>query len=177
MACLRQCMSTQQIILGIDPGTNSTGYGVISSYQGTERLVTVGEIKTKGAIENKLAIIHQELTQIIAQHQPNVFAIESVFVNKNVNSALKLGQARGVAICACAQAGLCMHEYAPREIKQATVGYGSANKEQIQHMVKQILGIKTALGLDASDALAIALTHAQHQRWQVALNKSELSIK
>ena len=93
------------------------------------------------ALEQKLATIFHELSLIITEYQPCVFAIESVFVNKNVNSALKLGQARGAAICACAQAGLAMHEYAPRAIKQATVGYGSASKEQIQHMVKQILGI------------------------------------
>lgn len=155
------------IILGIDPGSNITGYGIIDVSGGRERVVSFGVVKTQGDdLGQKLWQIYEQLCLVLHEHQPHEYAIENVFMSKNAQSALKLGQARGAAITACASVGLALNEYTPREIKQATVGYGSASKEQVQHMVKDILQIKTKLIADAADALAIALTHAHSRKWR-----------
>lgn len=165
-------MSAQVTILGIDPGSNITGYGLISIVNGQEKHRHHGIIKTQGAdLGDKLWQIHSELADIIQHYQPSEFAIENVFVNKNVQSALKLGQARGAAITAAARFGLALNEYTPREVKLATVGYGSASKEQVQHMIKQILQLQSAPSADAADALAIALTHSHSRRWRKLTNK------
>ena len=112
----------------------------------------------------RLQQIYQGVREIIAQYEPNEFAIEQVFMHKNASSALKLGQARGAAIVAV---NLPVHEYAARQIKQAIVGYGAAEKTQVQHMVKQALGLQGKLATDAADALAIALCHANHREWKL----------
>lgn len=151
-------------ILGIDPGSVCTGFGIIRLHAGKTEYVASGVVRPKSkALGERLHSISTGISEQIAQWQPNEVAIEDVFVNRNVRSALKLGQARGVAICAAAAAGHEPYEYAPRLIKQAVVGSGAADKTQVQHMVRAILGLRQALIEDEADALAVALCHA-HSR-------------
>jgi len=149
-------------ILGIDPGSVVTGYGVIDSDGRRSVDVAHGHIRVEGAdLSEKLANIFYRIQKIIEEHQPAEAAIEQVFMAKNAASALKLGQARGAAMCAAAVAGLPVAEYAARLVKQTVVGKGSADKAQIQHMVPLLLNIRgTKLQADAADGLAIALSHA-----------------
>jgi len=152
------------IILGIDPGSRVTGYGLIKNHSNKFEYIHSGHIKVKGdSFPERLGNIFQQLSEIISVHQPQQMSIESVFMHKNADSALKLGQARGAAICAGHHAGMEISEYAPREIKLAIVGMGSAQKEQVKHMVMRLLSIRKDLQVDESDALAIAICHAQHQ--------------
>ena len=152
------------IILGIDPGSRITGYGIIENQSNRMTYVDSGYIKVDGdSLAQKLGCIFTRLSEIIDTHQPEQMGIESVFMHKNVDSALKLGQARGAAICAGQQAGVNVFEYAPREIKLAIVGQGGAQKEQVKHMVERLLNIRQNLQSDESDGLAIAICHAQHQ--------------
>lgn len=149
-------------ILGIDPGSRITGYGVIDSDGRRNVHVTHGHIKVEGEnLAEKLAYIYYRIQNIIQEHQPVEAGIEEVFMAKNAQSALKLGQARGAAMCAAAISGLPVHEYAARLVKQSVVGKGSADKAQIQHMVPLLLNIRgIKLQADAADGLAIALCHA-----------------
>ena len=150
-----------KIILGIDPGSRVTGYGVIRSNGNKHEYITSGCIRTgEGDLSSRLHAIYKSISTLIEQYRPVEASIEEVFVNANVNSALKLGQARGAALVAFAQYVLPVAEYAPRRIKQAVVGYGGADKSQVQHMVKTILCLNKAPALDAADALAVALCHA-----------------
>jgi len=153
------------LILGIDPGSVTMGYGIISHIAGKSSYVTSGCIKL-GKLDWALRLkqIFLDLTQIINQHAPQQVAIEKVFVDKNVASALKLGQARGVAIAAAACQDLLIAEYAAREVKQAIVGYGNADKFQVQQMVKTILNLNALPTVDSADALAIALCHGNNIR-------------
>lgn len=149
-------------IIGIDPGSRHTGYGIIEAQRGRAVLVTAGRISTeRGEMPQRLLQISQELGAVLAEFRPDEAAVEQVFVNKNVQSALTLGQARGVALCALAQAGLLIAEYTPASVKQAVTGSGRADKQQVQQMVKILLKLQGTLATDASDALAVALTHAQ----------------
>jgi len=150
------------IILGIDPGSRITGFGLIENH--VDRLIYIasGNIKVSGdSLPQRLGCIFNEIENVIQKHRPEQMSIENVFMARNPDSALKLGQARGAAICAAYRAGLEIAEYAPREIKQAIVGSGAANKEQVQHMVKHLLGIRLKLKADEADGLAIAICHAQ----------------
>ncbi|MDH5356003.1 MAG: crossover junction endodeoxyribonuclease RuvC [Gammaproteobacteria bacterium] len=150
------------IILGIDPGSRTTGYGLIDNQPNQIRYIASGFLKIKeGALPERLGQIFQQVEAVIRQHQPEHMSIENVFMQRNADSALKLGQARGAAICAGYQSGLQIAEYAPREIKQALVGSGAATKEQVQHMVKRLLGLQKTLQADEGDGLAIAICHAQ----------------
>ena len=150
------------IILGIDPGSRCTGFGVIENEPNRITYIHSGFFKIKGdALPQRLGQIYQHIEELIKQYQPGQMGIENVFMHRNADSALKLGQARGAAICAGYMAGLEIAEYAPREIKQAIVGSGAATKEQVQHMVKQLLGFRGELQMDESDGLAIAICHAQ----------------
>jgi len=150
-------------ILGIDPGSRITGYGVVNVSGFTYSYVASGCIKTKSDnFPEKLKEIFVGLDAIITEYQPHIAAIEQVFVKTNVASALKLGQARGAAICACVTRSLKVGEYSPNQIKKAVVGRGHASKEQVQHMVKTQLNLNKAPPTDAADALAIALCHAQN---------------
>ena len=150
------------IILGIDPGSRITGYGLIDNQPSQIRYIASGFLKIKdGALPERLGQIFQQVEAVIRQHQPEHMSIENVFMQRNADSALKLGQARGAAICAGYQSGLQIAEYAPREIKQALVGGGAATKEQVQHMVKRLLGLQKTLQADEGDGLAIAICHAQ----------------
>ena len=149
------------IILGIDPGSRITGFGVINSVGQKNEYITSGCIRVgDGELPDRLKKIFDCVTELIETHSPQEFAIEQVFMGKNADSALKLGQARGVAIVAASLQGLPVGEYAPRSIKQAVVGKGSATKEQVQHMVQHLLKLPGKPQADAADALAIAITHA-----------------
>jgi crossover junction endodeoxyribonuclease RuvC len=149
-------------IFGIDPGSHRTGYGCIETDGSRHRIVVCGAISTPplGTFPEKLLKIHQQLALLIAECRPDCVAIENLFHASNVRSALKLGHARGVAMLAAVEAGLPVVEYTPAEIKRAVVGYGRAEKHQVQQMVKLILGL-TALPSphDAADALAVAICH------------------
>ena len=150
------------IILGIDPGSRTTGYGLIDNQPSQIRYIDSGYLKIKGdTLPQRLGEIFQQIEAVIQQYQPAHMSIENVFMQRNADSALKLGQARGAAICAGYIAGLEIAEYAPREIKQALVGTGAATKEQVQHMVKRLLGLQKPLQADEGDGLAIAICHAQ----------------
>ena len=153
-----------QRILGIDPGSKITGYGVIDSNGRDSIHVASGIVCVKGEnLPEKLGMIFQEISAVIAAWQPECMAIEEVFMSRNAGSALKLGQARGAAICAGMQAGLPVAEYSARAVKQAVVGTGGADKTQVQHMVRMLLNLAKAPQADAADALAVALSHAHTQ--------------
>ncbi|MCM8857287.1 MAG: crossover junction endodeoxyribonuclease RuvC [Candidatus Thiodiazotropha sp.] len=148
-------------IIGIDPGSRLTGYGLIESDGIRSVYVAHGVLRLSGDdLPPRLGAIFAGISKLIDQHQPDVMAIEQVFVAKNPSSALKLGQARGAAICAAVNHGLAVAEYTPTRIKQAVVGTGRAEKAQIQHMVQMLLGLKEKPQADAADALAVALSHA-----------------
>jgi crossover junction endodeoxyribonuclease RuvC len=148
-------------ILGIDPGSRLTGYGVIDCEGSHSRYVASGCLQVNGdTLPDKLGLIFRELSELVAEFRPQQFAIESVFMHRNADSALKLGQARGAAICAAVTSDLPVSEYAPREIKQAVVGKGGADKQQVQHMVRVLLNLTQIPQADAADALAIALCHS-----------------
>lgn len=150
-------------VLGIDCGTQRTGYGVIESDGRTHRLVTAGVVSTstKSALESRLLEISRGLREVIREHRPEAAAVEEVFYAANVKSALKLAQARGVALLAVAEAGLELGEYSPLEVKMSVVGFGRAEKFQVQAMVRSLLGLSAAPpSEDACDALAVAICHA-----------------
>lgn len=150
-------------ILGIDPGSRITGYGVIETTPKGLVYLDSGCIRVKGeALSERLLYILQGIDILMERFQPHEGAIESVFVNKSVDSALKLGQARGVAIVAMAKAKIRVDEYSPTYVKKAVVGTGTAEKSQVQHMVKLLLNLSGDPQADAADALAIAICHAQH---------------
>ncbi|MBN0986061.1 MULTISPECIES: crossover junction endodeoxyribonuclease RuvC [Amphritea] len=149
------------LILGIDPGSRITGYGIINSVGAKNEYIASGCIRIKGDdLSQRLKQVYAGVTEIIEHYCPQEMAIEQVFMARNPDSALKLGQARGVAIVAGANQGLEVAEYAARKVKQAVVGNGSADKSQVQHMVKSILRLPGLPQADAADALAIALCHA-----------------
>ncbi len=155
------------IILGIDPGTAVTGFGVIESSANQKyRSIDYGTIRSKARepMTDRLKKIYDGVGEIIEKHHPDHMAIEDVFYGQNVQAALKLGQARGAVIVSGLNAGIPVTTYAAREVKQSLTGYGAASKEQVQRMVREMLGLSDVISpLDASDALAIALCHAQ--RW------------
>ncbi|WP_456445224.1 crossover junction endodeoxyribonuclease RuvC [Thiolapillus sp.] len=148
-------------ILGIDPGSRVTGFGVIDSDGRQSRHVFSGCIRTSSKdFSARLGEIFNGIQQVLQDHGPEQVAVEQVFMAANAASALKLGHARGAAITAAVVAQLPVHEYTPRAVKLALVGTGAAEKEQVQHMIRLILGLQQPMGLDESDALAVALCHA-----------------
>ena len=149
-------------VFGIDPGSARTGYGCVQSDGRRHRMIACGAITipASSAFPEKLRIIHVQLGALIARHRPDVVAIENLFHAANARSALKLGHARGVAMLAAVEAGVQIVEYTPAEVKQSVVGYGRAEKGQVQSMVQLLLGLSEAPApFDASDALAIAVCH------------------
>ncbi len=156
------------IVLGVDPGTARTGYGVVErTGAGPYRLVECGVIRppARADLARKLDAIFTELEALITRHRPDALAVENVFMANNARSALVLGHARGVILLAGARAGVAVAEYAPRQIKSAVVGAGSATKVQIQQMVMRLLRLKSAPEpTDAADGVAIALTHCMQAR-------------
>lgn len=160
-------------ILGIDPGSRQTGVGVIETDgQHTRHIFSTCIRLGDAPLPQRLGVIFTELTRIIRTHQPAEMAIENVFVSNNASSALKLGQARGAAICAGVTSGLSVAEYSPKEVKQATVGKGGADKAQVQHMVKFLLGLHGRLQADTADALAVALCHAHTSHLQNRISQA-----
>ncbi|MCC5809211.1 MAG: crossover junction endodeoxyribonuclease RuvC [Ectothiorhodospiraceae bacterium] len=152
-------------ILGIDPGSRITGYGLVDGNGQHCHYVASGVIRTADApFPDRLRIIFQDLSSLIKEYQPHAMAIENVHVRHNVSSALKLGQARGAAICAGANEGLPVHEYTPAVVKQALVGVGNAGKAQVQAMVQLLLELPAAPPEDAADALAMAICHLNQAR-------------
>ncbi|EKT57505.1 crossover junction endodeoxyribonuclease RuvC [Providencia sneebia] len=165
------------IILGIDPGSRVTGYGVIR--QQGRQLIYMGSgcIRTQvDDLPTRLQRIYAGVSEIITQYQPDVLAIEQVFMAKNADSALKLGQARGVAIVAGVNQSLPVFEYAARQVKQTVVGTGAAEKSQVQHMVKSILKLSANPQSDAADALAIAITHCHFNQNLLQVGNTRLVL-
>jgi crossover junction endodeoxyribonuclease RuvC len=154
----------QRRILGIDPGSRLTGFGVLDFDGDKPSYVASGTVKSlDGTFPERLKQIFDAVGEIVAQYQPHIVAVETVFMARNAGSALKLGQARSAALCATFAFDVEVVEYAPREIKQAVVGTGAASKEQVQHMVVSMLQLSATPAADAADALAAAICHG-HQR-------------
>lgn len=153
-------------ILGIDPGFHVTGYGLIEKIKGNPIHILHGEIKLpkNGILSDCLLRIHQKLSEIIQQNQPQALAVEDIFYGKNIKSLIKQAQVRGVTILAGSEAGVPVFEYSPLEVKSAVVGYGRAEKFQVQKMVQAILNLPEMPPADASDALAVAVCHMNSQK-------------
>lgn len=151
-----------EIILGIDPGSRATGYGVISWKSKTARFIEAGVIRPNPGLNfaKRLERIYSGLMEVIARNNPTVSAVEGVFQSVNARTALLLGHARGVGILAAVHGGLLVFEYSPMAVKQAVVGYGRAEKSQVQHMVQMLLKLSKRPAQDAADALAVAICHA-----------------
>ena len=166
------------LILGIDPGTATTGYGLVQVQGNRYSLVDYGCIRTRPHLAPalRLEMIYEAAGQLVIQHQPQAVAIEQLFFNRNTTNALSVAQARGVLLLAFAKANLPISEYTPLQVKQAVVGYGRAEKEQVKYMVSRILGLKTPLNSDdAADALAIAICHGQQRGSALLLAGSQKS--
>lgn len=150
-------------ILGVDPGTITTGFGIIKFYKNSISHITSGIISTPKVKElaPRLKVIYDDINEIIKEYNPDVFAIETAFYGKNVQSAMKIGYARGVSLLAAVHNGLSVFEYSPREIKKSVVGNGASSKEQVQFMIKKLMTLPgTKIKFDETDALAVAVCHA-----------------
>jgi crossover junction endodeoxyribonuclease RuvC len=158
-------------IIGIDPGSRITGYGIIEKIGNKNSFIACGVIKPdpKLPFSTRLKEIHDGIETIIWKQKPQRAAIEDIFVSKNARSALKLGHARGAIIIAAINNGVSVAEYTPRLVKQSVVGYGNAAKTQVQHMVRALLNLPGTPSEDAADALAVAICHANHNNWMDSL--------
>lgn len=171
---MRIHLTENRRILGIDPGSRITGFGVVDFSSDSPTYVASGTVSSSdGEFPDRLRQIFTAVGEIVAEYRPDVVAIESVFMHKNAGSALKLGHARSAALCATFEHDVEVVEYAPREIKQAIVGTGAASKEQVQHMVIALLSLDATPALDASDALAAALCHGHQRRVRARLSGRE----
>jgi crossover junction endodeoxyribonuclease RuvC len=161
-------------ILGIDPGSRITGYAVVEASGNAVTYIECGvlELDIDAPVAARLAEIRDQLDVIIRELCPAVAAVEGVFIKHNPRTALKLGQARGVALACAGAAGLAVHEYPPATVKQSVVGRGNATKEQVQHMVRALLGLRSVPRVDAADALAVAITHAHVSTAQAARERA-----
>lgn len=162
------------LVLGIDPGTAITGFGLIKSHQGREEVITYGSIRTSADMPMPLRLckINAELQSIINTYQPDAMAVEELFHHKNAKTVITVAQARGVIMLTGAKNNLALAEYTPLQVKQAVVGYGNADKKQVQIMVAKILKMsQIPRPDDAADALAIAICHLHTYRIQARLNK------
>lgn len=164
------------LVLGIDPGSRKTGFGIVSVLKGKPTYVTSGVIRlpVHEPLAPRLAVLFENLNAIISEYSPEQAAIEEVFMARSAGSALKLGQARGAAMVACVSRNIVVHEYSARAIKQAVVGTGAATKEQVQHMVKTLLNLPGEPAEDAADGLAAALCHAHTSQGLGALVTSPM---
>ncbi len=161
-----------QRVLGIDPGSRLTGFGLIDIKNHQPSYVTSGIIKSlEGNFPERLKTIYQSVLNLMKEYNPNIMVIESVFVHKSAGSALKLGHARAAALCASFDSEVEIFEYAPREIKKAVVGNGAASKEQVQHMVVSLLGLDASPAEDAADAIAAALCYSNQEKLQDSLKQ------
>ena len=155
-------------IIGIDPGTATTGFGIITAIKGRYQLVDAGVIRTpaKTPLPERLATIYENLNELITEYEPQAMAVEELFFAQNTTTAMSVSHARGVVMLAGQQAGLSVAQYTPLQVKQALTGYGRADKQQIQEMVKIMLKLKQRPSPDdAADALAVAITHAMSSRY------------
>jgi crossover junction endodeoxyribonuclease RuvC len=161
-------------ILGIDPGLQKTGWGIIRSEGNRLQFVACGLIRTKpeDQLAYRLAVLHKGIAAVIEEWKPSAAAVEETFVNKNPASALKLGQARGVVLCVPALYGLDVAEYSANKIKKSIVGTGHASKEQIGMMVRRLLPACGEIGEDQADSLAVAITHAHYGSWNLTVLKA-----
>jgi len=156
-------------ILGLDPGTATTGYGIVDANDGVLTAVTYGTITTpaKTPMPSRLQTIEQELKQLLQTYQPDTAGIEEVFFGRNVTTAITVGQARGVLMLTLANAGISIGEYSPPKIKESVTGYGKADKNQVQLMIRNLLDLEeTPRPDDAADGLAVAITHYHYQRFE-----------
>jgi len=161
------------LVIGIDPGTATTGYGIVRDTEAGPQLITYGAILTPAGapMPDRLRTIYHELKDLLALHQPQAGAVEKLFFQRNVSTAMTVGQARGVALLALAEAGVTIGEYTPKEVKQAVAGYGGADKLQMQHMVRAILKLADLPRPDdAADALAIAICHLNSAKMNALLS-------
>ncbi|MGD0437182.1 MAG: crossover junction endodeoxyribonuclease RuvC [Bryobacteraceae bacterium] len=159
-------------ILGIDCGTEYTGYGLIESDGRVHTMIAAGSIHTspKDPLHTRLSVIARDLREVIGAHRPDSAAVEEVFYAQNVKTALKLSHARGVVLLMIAEAGLSMGEYSPLEVKTSVVGYGRAEKQQVKRMVHSLLHLETEIeSEDACDAIAVAICHATHAAFQISV--------
>jgi crossover junction endodeoxyribonuclease RuvC len=164
------------LVLGIDPGTAITGWGLVRRDGEALTLVEYGTVSTSPdmALPQRLQTIYRELGEILVRHQPHVVAVERLFFNKNARSAMAVGQARGVVLLAVADAGLALHEYTPLEVKSSVCGYGRASKEQIQKLVQLLLGLDfVPQPDDAADALAVAICHIHSSRLEALVAEQD----
>jgi crossover junction endodeoxyribonuclease RuvC len=164
-----------RVILGLDPGTASTGFGVVSIAGNRLHALEFGVMETQPGLplERRLEQIFVEMEALLAKYRPSATAVESLFFNANVRTALAVGQARGVTLLACSQAGCEVFEYTPQQIKQAVVGYGKATKEQVMEMVRVLLALPAAPRSDhAADALGVAICHANTCGMRESIRKS-----
>jgi crossover junction endodeoxyribonuclease RuvC len=157
------------LVLGIDPGTATTGYGLVRDREdGSLEAVIFGTIQTPAGIpaHHRLSVLFHQINEILLLHHPNSCAVEKLFFQRNISTAIAVGQARGVLMLAISEAGLNVAEYTPNEVKQAVAGYGSAGKKQVQEMVRVLLALpEIPRPDDAADALAIAITHLNTQKY------------
>jgi crossover junction endodeoxyribonuclease RuvC len=157
------------LVLGIDPGTATTGYGLVRSREdGSLESVVYGTLRTPAGMEasKRLSMLFHQMNEVLLLHRPDSVAVEKLFFQRNISTAIAVGQARGVLMLAISEAGLDLAEYTPNEVKQAVAGYGSAGKKQVQEMVRVLLALpETPQPDDAADALAIAITHINTQRY------------
>jgi len=164
------------LVLGIDPGTATTGYGLVVDTASGLALVTYGVIQTPAGapMPERLRSIYHALTELVALHRPDSAAVEKLFFQRNVSTALTVGQARGVALLALAEAGVSVGEYNPRDVKQAVCGYGGAGKLQVQQMVRALLNLSDLPRPDdAADALAVAICHLHSAQLKAQLSQAE----
>ncbi|RQD57640.1 MAG: crossover junction endodeoxyribonuclease RuvC [Desulfonatronovibrio sp. MSAO_Bac4] len=159
-------LNQKNIVLGIDPGSRCTGFGLISESSGVLSLIKAGTVRTESLddMSMRLAKIFQEICRLIDEFLPAEAAVEEIFMARNASSALKLGQARGAAIVACAHNNIPVFSYEPTMVKKSIVGVGRAGKDQVAFMVARLLGSKGGWAKDASDALAVAVTHLNQRR-------------
>jgi len=163
-------------ILGLDPGTATVGYGLIEIEDGRPTVVTYGVLSTSpkdGGTAERLQLVYQGLNELLEQYQPDAAAVEELFFGRNITTAIRVGQARGVLLLALANAGIPVAEYSPPKIKEAVSGYGKASKQQVQFMVQNMLDLdEIPRPDDAADGLAVALTHYQHYRFESMVSEN-----
>lgn len=164
-------------VLGIDPGTVATGWGVIDESGQSLKYVAGGVIRARGSLSARLAVIFDQLRGVIAEHQPACIGLEKTFVGENVQSAFRLGEARGVILLAAEMAGVRVAEYAPAEVKVAVAGQGRASKDQMQIMVKHLLNLAEAIAADEADALGVAVCHLHTQRFRDTVGGEPIPIR
>jgi crossover junction endodeoxyribonuclease RuvC len=164
-------------ILGLDPGTATVGYGLIEIEDGRPSVVTYGVLSTSpedGSTARRLQLVYQGLNELLEQYRPDAAAVEELFFGRNITTAIRVGQARGVLLLALANAGIPVAEYSPPKIKEAVSGYGKASKQQVQFMVQNLLDLdEIPRPDDAADGLAVALTHYQYYRFESMVSENK----